>query len=89
MSGDVGCVSVCCIEGGKLWQTTGYVCSWSAALFFVCCFPAYPHACACVPLLLLAVVVNQVQAAVLQGGRVGPEFFAALSRVRAIHEHCK
>jgi hypothetical protein len=30
-----------------------------------------------------------LQVAVLQAGRVGPEFFAALSRVRSIHEHCK
>lgn len=29
------------------------------------------------------------EVAVLQAGRVGPEFFAALSRVRSIHEHCR
>lgn len=29
------------------------------------------------------------QITILQSGRVGPEFFSALSRVRAIHEHCK
>jgi hypothetical protein len=28
------------------------------------------------------------QVAVLQAGRVGPEFFCELSRVRSIHEHC-
>ncbi|KAF8056126.1 COG6 [Scenedesmus sp. PABB004] len=29
------------------------------------------------------------EAALLQAGQVGPEFFAALSRLRAIHEHCR
>ncbi|KAF6250612.1 component of oligomeric golgi complex 6 [Scenedesmus sp. NREL 46B-D3] len=29
------------------------------------------------------------EVAVLQAGRVGAEFFAALSRVRGIHEHCR
>jgi len=35
------------------------------------------------------VVLPPLQIAVLQSGRVGPDFFAALSRVRTIHEHCK
>jgi hypothetical protein len=39
--------------------------------------------------LQIVLLLLPLQVAVLQAGRVGPEFFAALSRVRSIHEHCK
>lgn len=77
-------------EGGLLVRTS---CEESHQVLSA--LPCSPSA-ACQPLLtlvphvlvLLSAIVT-MQAAVLQGGRVGPDFFAALSRVRAIHEHCK